>query len=78
MKRQHEISPGVYQYSTEQVGTYDMPQFIAECAYHQHTCNNKQAMLLRRITPPADKHMHWRGQLARAYAQYKQANKRVH
>jgi hypothetical protein len=76
MKRQEQISPGVFKYSTGQIGTADLPQFISECAYHKHTISKKQSFMLDNIKPANDKTMPYRGQMARAYAQFLTAKKR--
>ena len=76
MKRQEQIAPGVFKYSTGQIGTADLPQFVAECSYHRHTISKKQQFMLDNIKPMADKHMPYRGQVARAYAQFLTAKKR--
>lgn len=78
MKRQQEIAPGVFRYSTGQVGTADLPQFVAECAYHKPKTSKRQDMHMRNIRVPSDHRMPWRGQLARAYAQLLTAKKRQH
>lgn len=79
MKRQAQVigMPGVYHYSTSQIGTNDLPVFIAECAYHKHHVGKRQQRMLNNINHGQDdvKHINWRGQLARAYGQLKQANK---
>lgn len=76
MKREHQIDNGVFYYSTNQIGTLDLPLFVAECAYHKYNLGNKQLFMLDKIAPSVDNRMPWRGQLARAYAQYKTAQKR--
>ena len=83
MKRGPQIFTGVYGYSTGQIGTADLPVFIAEVCLGpdmkkpkvvKHS--KKHTYFLNHIRPPVVDATGWRSQLARAYAQYKQANKR--
>lgn len=76
MKRQEQVAPGVYRYSTGQIVTSDLPLFLSECAYHSHHTSRKLNFMLNNIRHVVDNRMPWRGQLARAYAQYKTAQKR--
>lgn len=80
MKRMSEVSPksGVYNYSTGQIGTSDLPVFIAEVVSRKHHVGVRQAKALARIKPPVVNGVGWRSQLAGAYAHLKQNAKRKH
>lgn len=76
MKRQNEISKGVFNYSTGQVGTSDLPAFIAEVCTRKPYQARSLGMALSRIKAPSINHVGWRSQLASAYGKLKQANKK--
>lgn len=75
MKRQDQIAPGVFKYSTGQIGTRDLPQMLAECAYHKYVISKKQQFMLDNTRSHTSDSIHWRGQLARSYAQLLTAKK---
>lgn len=78
MKRQEQITTGMFKYSTGQIGTVDLPQFVAECAYHHPRSSKKQQFMLSSINAPSvHAGLNWRGQLARAYAQFLTAKKKA-
>jgi len=78
MKRGQQIDKGVYQYSTGQVGTDDLPAFIADVCARKHNINKRKAYFLNRLgtTPSSRQRKGWRSQLAATYAQFKTNNKR--
>lgn len=78
MKRQTQIAPGVFNYSTGQVGTSDLPAFIGEVCTRKPSLNKKQTRAYGRLTVPVVDKAGWRSQLAGAYAKLKQAAKGKH
>lgn len=75
MKRQQEIivngrRTGVYHYSTGQLGTNDLPEFLSGFAHRRLTTSKRQAFMLKNIKPhkPSPSELSFRGQVARAWA----------
>jgi hypothetical protein len=64
MKRMNELSPGVFAYSNGQVGTRDLPVFVAETAYFRAKGNSKHQMMMRNIKAPTDTRKTRREQLS--------------
>lgn len=81
MKRQAQVigaNKGVFHYSNGMIGTADLPDFIATMAYRHHHNSKKREFMLAHIPGMTDKRQTLRSQIARAYAQLKEARKHVH
>lgn len=71
MKRVKELSPGVFVYSNGQIGTRDLPLFVAECAYFKGHPGSFGKRMLMNLRKPSDTRDTFKQQLARAYASLK-------
>ena len=63
MKRMNELSPGVFAYSNGQVGTRELPAFVAELAYFR-AAGETICRIGQEMRAPGFKGKSWKEQLA--------------